>query len=106
MLRAFGRRMLEFMKGCLEIVDHGYIAGACGVVPGNGDSTEEVTGPVNEYGVQCLEGLDEVVGVLLSNVIDPKVFNDEGENDGLGDVLPERRSSGNRGESKMGNVSF
>ena len=47
-----------------------------------------------------------MVGVLLSNVIDPKVFNDEGENDGLGDVLPERRSSGNRGESKMGNVSF
>ena len=33
MLRAFGRRMLEFMKGCLEIVDHGYIAGAFGVVP-------------------------------------------------------------------------
>ena len=53
-----------------------------------------------------MEGLDEVVGVLLSDILDPKVVEDEGESDGLGGVLPERRSSGNRGESKMGNMSF
>ena len=41
MLRAFGRRMLEFVKGCFEIFGHGDVAGACGVVPVNGDSAEE-----------------------------------------------------------------
>ena len=47
-----------------------------------------------------------MVGVLFANVLDSKVINDERENDGLGGVLPERRGSGNRGESKVGRVSF
>ena len=47
-----------------------------------------------------------MVGVLFADVLDPKVIKNEGENDGLGGVLPERRGSWNRGESKMGKVSF
>ena len=106
MLRAFGRRVLEFVKGCLEIFGHGDVTGACRIVPVNGESKEEGTGPVNGDGIQFLEGLDEVVGVFLANVLDPKVINYEGENDGLCGVLPERRGSGNRGVSKVGKVSF
>ena len=53
-----------------------------------------------------MDGLDEVVRVFLANIIDPKVINDEGENDGLGGVLPESRGSGNRGKSKEGKVRF
>ena len=98
--------MLEFMKGCLEIFGDGYFTSACGVVPVNGKSAEEGTGPVNGDGVQFLEGLDEVIGVFLADVLDPKVVDNEGENDGIGGVLPERRSSGNRGEYKMVKVSF
>ena len=94
------------MKVCLEIVGHGYVVGVCGVVPGNGKSAEEGTGSVDGDAVQFLEGLDELVGFFLANVLDPKAFNEEGENNGLGGMLPERRSSGNRGESKMGKVSF
>ena len=90
----------------MEIVGHGYVAGACGVVPDNGKSAEKGIGPVDGDGVQFLEGLDEVVGVFLADVIDPKVVNDEGENDGLGGVLPDRRGSGNRGKFKVGKVSF
>ena len=105
-LWAFGRRMLKFVQGCLEIFWHGFVAGACGIVPFNGESAEEGTAPVDEYGVEFLEVLDEVVGVLFAYVLDPKVSNDEGENDWLGGVLPERRGSGNRGEAKMGEVSF
>ena len=90
----------------MEIVGHGYVAGVCGVIPGSGNSMEEVTSPVDGDGVQFLEGLDEVVGVFLADVLDPKVVDDEGENYGLGGVLPERRSSGNRGEPKTGKVSF
>ena len=47
-----------------------------------------------------------MVGVFLANILDPKVINDEGENDGLGGVLPECRGSGNRGEPKVGKLSF
>ena len=100
MLRAFGRRMLDFVKGCLEIFGHGDVAGACGIVPVNGESAEERTGPVDGDGVEFLEDLDELVGIFLANVLDPKVINDEGENDGIGGVLPEHRGSGNRGKAK------
>ena len=51
MLRVFGRRMLEFVKGCLKIFGHGDVACACGIVPVNGESAEEETGPVNGDGV-------------------------------------------------------
>ena len=77
-LRVFGRRMLEFVKGCLEIFGHGDVAGACGIVPVNGESTEEGTGPVDGDGIQFLEGLDEVVSVFFADVLDPKVINDKG----------------------------
>ena len=87
MLRAFGCRMLEFVKGCLEIFGHGDVAGACSIVPVNGESAEEGTSLVDGYGIQFLEGLDEVVGVFLANVLDPKFINDEEENDGLSVVL-------------------
>ena len=47
-----------------------------------------------------------MVGVLFYYVLDPKVVNNKGENDGLGGVLPERWGSGHRSKSKMGKVSF
>ena len=106
MLRTFGRLMLEFVKGCLEIFRHGDVSGACGIVPVNGDSSEEGTGPVYGDGLQFLEGLNEFVGVFLADVLDLKVINDEEENDGLGGVLPENRGSGNRGKDKIGEVRF
>ena len=56
----------------MEIFWHGDVKGACGIVPVNGESAEEGTGPVNGDGVDCLEGLDEVVGVLLAGVLIPK----------------------------------
>ena len=70
--------MLEFVKDCLEIFGNGDAAGACGIVPANGESSEEEIGPVDGDGIQFLEGLDEVVGVFLSNVLEPKAINNEG----------------------------
>ena len=66
------------MKGCLDIFGNGDVAGVCSIVPGNGKSTEEGTVPVDVDGVHFLEGLDEVVGVFLAGVFDPKVVNNEG----------------------------
>ena len=90
----------------MEIVGYGYVADACGVIPGNIKSTEEGTCPFDGDGVQFLEGLDKVVSVLLADILDPKVVDNERESDRLAGVLPERRSYGNRRESKMGKVSF
>ena len=64
--------MLEFEQGYLEIFWHGDVASACSIVPVKGESAEEGTGPVNGDGVEFLEGLDEVVGVLFADVLDPK----------------------------------
>ena len=105
-LWAFGRRILEFVQGCLDIFWHGDVAGAYSIVPVNGESAEEGTSPVDGDGVEFLEGLDEVVGILLANVFDTKVINYKGDNDGLGGMLPERRDSGNRDKANMGKVRF
>ena len=78
----------------------------CSIIPVNGESAEEGNVPVDGDGVEFFEGLDEVVGVLLANVLDPKVINYEGENHGLGGVLSECRGSRNRGEATMGKLSF
>ena len=53
-----------------------------------------------------MEGLDGVVGVFLADVLDPNVVDNGVENDGVGGMLPDCRSSGNRGEYKVGKVSF
>ena len=78
----------------------------CGIVPVDGESAEEGTSPVDGDGVEFLEGLDEVVRVLFSGVLDAKVVNYEGEKYGLGVFLPQRRGSGYRGETELSEVSF
>ena len=60
----------------------------CGIVPFDGEFAEEGTSLVDGDGVEFLESLDEVVGVLLYDVLDAKVFNNEGEKYGLGVVFP------------------
>ena len=72
-----------------------------GVVPVDCESAEEGTSPVDGDGVEFLEVLDEVVGVLFSNVLDAKVVYDEGEKYGFGVVLPQRRGYGYRGKPNL-----
>ena len=90
----------------MEILGHGNVTGVCGVVPVYGESVEEGTSPVDGDGVEFLEGLDEVVGVLFSDLLHAKVVYDKGEKYGFGVMLPQRRGSGYRGESELGEVSF
>ena len=49
----------------------------CVVVPVDGESTEEGTSPFDGYCVEFLEGLNEVVGVIFSDVLDAKVVYNE-----------------------------
>ena len=74
----------------------------CGIVPVNGESSEEGTSPVDEDGVEFLQGLDEVVGVLFSGVLDAKVVYYEGEKYGFGVVLTQLQGSVYRGKTEMG----
>ena len=46
------------------------------IVPVNSESAEEGTSSVDGDCVELLQGLDEVVGVLFSNVLDAKAVND------------------------------
>ena len=57
----------------MKILRYGDVTGVCGVVPVDGDFVEEVTSPVYGDGVEFLEGFDEVVGVLFSNILHAKV---------------------------------
>ena len=70
--------MLEFVKGCLDIFGHGDVTGACGIAPVNDESAEDGTSPVSGDSIQFLEGLDEVVGVFLADVLDLKVVDNKG----------------------------
>ena len=67
----------------MEICGRGYVTGVCGVVPVDGKSAEEGNCPVDGDGVEFLDGLYEVVGVLFSDILDAKVVHDEEENMGL-----------------------
>ena len=73
----------------MEIFGHGDLTGVCGVVPVDGESAEEGTITVDGDGVEFLEGLYEVVGVLFSDVLCTKAIYDEGEKYGFGVVLPQ-----------------
>ena len=77
----------------MEIFGHADVTGVCGIVPIDGESSEEGTSPVDGDGVEFLEVLDEVVGVLFSNVLDAKVVYNEGKKYGFGVVFPQRRGS-------------
>ena len=72
----------------MEIFGHVDVTGVCGVVPVDGESTEEGTSPVDGDGVEFLYGLDEVISIFFSGVLDVKVVYDKGEKYGFGVVLP------------------
>ena len=86
----------------MEIFRLGDVTGVYNVVPVDDESTEEGTSPVNGDGVEFMEGLDEVVGVLFSGFLDAKDVYDEGEKYGFGVVLPQRQGSGYRGKTELG----
>ena len=94
--------MMELKQCCLEIFGHGDVTGLCSVVPVDGESTEKGMSPVDGDGVEFFEGLDEVVGVLFSDVLDAEFVYNEGKKYGFGVVLPQRRGSGYRGENELG----
>ena len=53
-LGAGRRKVLKFLQGLWNVGPHGYITGAASVIPGYGESAEEVGGPIHLNGVDFL----------------------------------------------------
>ena len=64
------------------------------VVPCDIDASNFLSQPIGGDFVGLLEGLEEVFGMVVANVLDSKVIHDEHKNDGSPFVVPEARHSG------------
>jgi hypothetical protein len=71
--------VLELVKSSRNIVRHGDVIILRGVVPFDGEATLKFAFPVGRDDVKVLEGFDEVVGIVFSNVLDTKVVNNKAE---------------------------
>jgi hypothetical protein len=105
-LVAQGWRMLEFVECRGNVVWHGEINGAIGVVPVKCEAAVEAASPVGGDCVKVLEGFDEMPCVLVTDVFYAKVIDDEGKGDGSGFVAPEPRGEVGRLVAVLGQVLF
>ena len=104
MLGLLGWRFLELEKIIAQVVGHDNITGACDVVPGNGETKEQGTVPIDRYTVEFLEVLDEAVGIFFAKILYAKRIHHKGESDGFGAILPKGRGAGNRHKAELRNV--
>ena len=84
-----GSLVVVFGEHCFDVVYHGETTGAFGVIPGQVDACVEITFPVFCEVVEFLDGVMEVVSVVVANVFDSEVVYYEGEQDGSPPVSPE-----------------
>ena len=81
--------MLESSQGFVTVAWYREVYLVFGVVEIQCNSAVFLALPVFVYYVEFLENLDQVVGVFLANVFDPKVIDDETETDGSSVMFPE-----------------
>ena len=86
---SLGFLMVIFGEHGVDVVFHGEATGALGVVPGEVDACVEVALSVFGEVVEFLDGVSEVVSVVVANVFDSEVVYYEGEHDGSPFVPPE-----------------
>ena len=86
----FARRwMLEALEGALDVTWHGYVAGAGGIVPVEGEAAISGAAPIAADSVVLLEGREDMVGVVLGGVSDTKIIDNEAEHDVASFVMPQ-----------------
>jgi hypothetical protein len=110
-LAARGWRMLEFVECRGNIVWHGEINGAIGVVPVECEAAVEAAAveaasPVGGDCVKVFECFDEMPCVLVTDVFYAKVIDDKGKGDGPGLVAPEPRGEVGWLVAVLGQVLF
>ena len=67
--------MLVFGECLVNVSGHADIAGVVEVVPLDGHATEQEAKPVNQHVIPSLECVDEVVGMVITNIFDAKIIN-------------------------------
>jgi hypothetical protein len=75
MLGLFGRLVVEFCEGTLDVAGHGDVDVFLLIVPVDGEPAVLGTGPVDGGGVCVADGIDEVVYVGLVEVFDAEVID-------------------------------
>jgi hypothetical protein len=90
-MRDRGSDVAELVEFVAHILGHGNVHIAFVVVPCQLDATVEASRPVGFDSVVLGEGVAEVVGIAIANVLDTKVVDDKGERGGLCRMLPESR---------------
>ena len=85
---------LQGCDGAGYVAGHVDVACAGNVVPIEGEAAVEGAAPVGGYGVEQLEGVDEVLGVVVPDIFDPEIVDDKEESDGSSAVAEEAGSVG------------
>ena len=71
--------VLKLVESRANVSWHGDRNSALDVVPVERESKVHSAVPINQNLVELLEGIDEVVGMFLANIFDPKIVNNEGK---------------------------
>ena len=99
-----GGRVKKLVDGVGDIAGHGEIDGAGGVVPFEVETAVEGALPVGGGGVFGVESVDEMLGMLGTNVLDAEVVDDKSEGDGPSGVAEETRCVSSGGVAVKGEV--
>ena len=104
MLRLAWLRMIVFEEYICNVAFHGEATRAVVVVPVEVDTCKLGSKPISCDIVRLLEGLEEMVSVLVTDILDAKFINDKDKDNGMPFVAPESRCDVALGVSMVGEV--
>ena len=94
LLRFEGAGVVVLEEELIDVTVHREAASACNVVPGNVNAGKFTASPVGGDGIMQLKGLEEVVGMLASGVLNAEIVDNEDERYRAPVVAPETRCGG------------
>jgi len=75
MLGVLWMRVMETHEGMLNVTRHGEIDSVLGIIPLEGEATIPGGGPIFSDLVMFMEGVEEVVGIILFGIMNGKVID-------------------------------
>ena len=84
--------LVEAFENGFNVSQHREFAGASDIIPFQGYSAKFCASPIFMHSFIIFEqDVEEVLGVLLPDILQAKIFDHEGERNGAGRVCPETR---------------
>ena len=105
-LKACGGDMKKRCERSFDVPGHGYIDGAKVVIPLEGETAVQRTGPVDSDRVERLKCVNEVIGGGLGTILYAEVVDDEAESEREGGMGEKPRGVGCRDVSVGGKVTL